>query len=146
VPEGILCVLVHPHLKLETREMRGVLRREVPLIDSVRQSALLAGFLSGCYEGDLERIGRSLSDVLIEPQRERFIPGFQEAKRAALEEGALGFSISGSGPSVFAWTSSRSRAARIQKGVQAALKKHSVESDAWISPVSRSGARVVSGP
>lgn len=101
VPEGIVCILVHPHLQLETRAMRGVLKREVPLVDCVRQSALLAGFISGCYAGDLGRIGKSLSDILIEPQRERFIPGFRAAKRAATEAGALGFSISGSGPERF---------------------------------------------
>jgi homoserine kinase len=144
VPPGIRCVLVHPHLKLETREMRGVLRPEVPLEAFVRQGALLAGFISGCYEGDLARIGRCLADVVIEPQRERFIPGFLDAKRAALEAGALGFSISGSGPSVFAWAAGEEPARDIQTAIRRELRRHRVESDAWISPIRATGAQVVS--
>jgi homoserine kinase len=143
VPPGILCVLVHPHLKLETREMRGVLRREVPLEAFVRQGALLAGFISGCYEGNLERIGRCLADVVIEPQRERFIPGFLDAKRAALEAGALGFSISGSGPSVFAWVAGGEQAREVQAAIRREFRRHRVECDAWISPISATGAHVV---
>ncbi len=143
VPGKIRVVLVHPHQRLDTRESRGVLRREVSLIDHIRQSANLGGFISGCYTGDLELIGESLKDVLIEPQRAALIPGFSSVKRAALEAGALGCSISGSGPSVFAWSSSEGVAEKIKRAMVTAFQAVGLASDSWISPVSPRGARII---
>lgn len=141
VPADIICVLVHPAICVETREARAVLKPEISLKSHVQQSALLAGFLAGCYSSNVSLIGKSLSDILIEPQRAHLIPGFNAVKTAALESGALGCSISGAGPSVFAWTSSRSVAESVRTAMVNEFMKanhHSVE--AWISPVSPKGA------
>jgi homoserine kinase len=142
VPAGVRCVLVHPHMVLATREARAILRPEVPLADVIWQQANLAGFLAGCYTDDLVLIRQSLMDVVIEPQRQALIPGFAEVKRAALEAGALGCSISGAGPTVFAW-SEVDDAAAVQSGMVAAFRRHGLESDAWISAIDAQGARVV---
>jgi homoserine kinase len=143
VPEGLLCVLVRPHLEVETREARKILKSEVPLKDHVRQSSNLAGFLAGCFKGDFGLIRRSLSDVLIEPQRASLIHGFAEAKKAALEAGALGCSISGSGPATFALADSQAAAAAVRDAMVAAYGHAGVITDAWISPISAEGARLV---
>lgn len=144
VPKDVHCILIHPHLSLETRTMREVLSKDLSLAKYVQQSALLAGFISGCYEGNLARIGKCLADTVIEPQRKAFIPGFDAAKDAAMHHGALGFSISGSGPSVFAWAPTTASARAIQRGVQEAFTAHGIQTDAWISPISPKGAHVVS--
>ncbi len=142
VPASVRCVLVHPHMVLATREARAILKPDVPLSDVIWQQANLAGFLAGCYTDDLVLIRQSMMDVVIEPQRQGLIPGFSEVKRAALEAGALGCSISGAGPTVFAW-SEADDAPAVQHGMVAAFRRHGLESDAWISAIDAQGARVV---
>jgi homoserine kinase len=144
VPQGVRCVLVHPHMVLATREARAILRRDVPLSDVIWQQANLAGFLAGCYTDDLPLIRQSLLDVVIEPQRQALIPGFAAVKQAALEAGALGCSISGAGPTVFAWAL-EAEAGAVRSGMVAAFHRHGLDSDAWVSAIDREGARVVDG-
>jgi homoserine kinase len=144
VPEEILTVIIHPRLRLDTRRARGILKADVSLSDHVRQSASLAGFISGCFTNDVEMIRQSLDDFLIEPQRAPLIPGFTEVKAAALQQGALGASISGSGPSVFALVTSEQTAVRVRGAMESAFRAQGLtEVDSWISPVNRQGARIV---
>jgi homoserine kinase len=144
VPEGVVVVLVRPRCRVETRRARGMLKAEVPLASHVRQSALLAGFVAGCYTNDLELVRQSFRDVLIEPQRAPLIPAFTEVRAAALEEGAIGASISGSGPAVFAWTTSNETAERVRAAMVSAFDEHGrVQADSWVSPVGAEGAKVV---
>ena len=144
VPRQILTVLVHPRLRVDTRGARRLLRAGVPLADLVKQTASLAGFVAGCYTDDLELIRQSLRDHVVEPQRATLIPAFAEMKAAALAGGALGASISGSGPTVFAWVASPEAAERVRHSMLRALKEHGgAEADSWVSPVSEQGARVL---
>jgi homoserine kinase len=144
VPEEILTVIIYPRIRLDTRRARAILKADVSLADHVRQSASLAGFISGCFTRDVEMIRQSLDDFLIEPQRAPLIPGFAEVKAAALQQGALGASISGSGPSVFALATSEQTAARVRDAMESAFRAQGVtELDSWISPVNRQGARIV---
>jgi len=144
VPKEILTVLVHPRHRIETRRARDILKTEVTLADHVRQSAHLGGFIAGCYSNDLDLIKESFRDVLIESQRAALIPALAEVKEAALRNGALGASISGSGPSVFAWATSSQTASKVRDAMlQAYQTKGLAEVDSWISPVSTQGARIV---
>lgn len=144
VPEKILTVLAHPHGRIDTRAARKMLRAEVPLANHVRQSASLAGFVAACYTNDYELLGESLRDVIIEPQRAPLIRGFAEVKSAAMEAGALGASISGSGPTVFALVTSEETAERVRRAMVTAFAEHgAAEADSWISPVSTRGARTI---
>jgi homoserine kinase len=142
VPDCIRCVLVHPHMVLPTREARAILSKTVPLSDVIWQQANLAGFLAGCFSSDLALIRESLLDVVIEPQRQVLIPGFADVKQAALQAGALGGSISGAGPTVFAWAEEGSAEAA-RAAMVAAFARHGLETDSWVSPIDREGARVV---
>jgi len=142
VPGEVRCVLVHPHMVLATREARAVLSPTVGLSDVIWQQANLAGFLAGCFTNDLALIRESLLDVVIEPQRQKLIPGFGDVKQAALDAGALGCSISGAGPTVFAWAL-EPQAERIRAGMVDAFRRHGLESDSWVSTIDTAGARVV---
>lgn len=142
VPESVRCVLVHPHMVLATREARAILGKSVALSDVIWQQANLAGFLAGCYTSDLPLIRESLLDVVIEPQRQVLIPGFVAVKQAALAAGALGGSISGAGPTVFAWAEQQD-AENVRAEMVAAFRAHGLESDSWVSSIDREGARVV---
>jgi homoserine kinase len=143
VPDAIRCVLVHPHMVLETRAARAILKNSVELSDVIWQTANLAGFLAGCYTSDLPLIRESLLDVIVEPQRQALIPGFSDVKQAGLAAGALGGSISGAGPTVFAW-SEAGDAERVRAAMVAAFASHGLESDSWVSALDPEGARVVS--
>jgi len=142
VPATLRCVLVHPHLRLDTCRARGVLSPTLSLADHVRQSGHLAGVLAACFRGDPGSLGRHLKDVIVEPQRAALVPGFDRVQAAALEAGALGVSLSGSGPSVFAWTDGDAPAERVREAMTAAFAGAGLETDAWISPVGAPGARL----
>jgi homoserine kinase len=143
VPEEIHAVIVHPHLQVSTKEARAILSRTVNMSDFVWQTANLAGFISGCYTNDLDLIKTSMVDVVIEKQRQVLIPGFAEVRAAALKEGALGCSISGAGPTVFALCLEK-QARAVRNAMVQAFAAHNIEADKWIVPVQSGGAHVVS--
>ncbi|HEU4556366.1 MAG TPA: homoserine kinase [Longimicrobium sp.] len=141
-PAALRCVLVLPELSLNTRDARAVLPGQVPLHDLIHQCANLAGVVAGCFAGDLALIGRSLRDCVVEPHRARLIPGFHEVQAAAMDAGALGCSISGAGPSMFAWCAEDEVAARACGAMVAAFERNGVRSRGWVSPVDGPGARL----
>ncbi len=141
VPAGIACVLVHPQIEIKTRDARRMLLPKVDLGDHVRQTMAISGFVAGCYRGDLEMIGRCLRDFVIEPQRQGLVPGFRGVQTAAMDAGALGCSLSGSGPSIFAWCAEPDAAA-VRTGMLGGFSKEGVECDAWVSAVDAPGARI----
>jgi homoserine kinase len=142
IPAGIRAVIVHPHMFLATASARAILKQSVELSDFVWQTAHLAGFISGCYTDDLDMIRASFEDVVIEPQRAALIPGFQDVRRAAMDAGALGCSISGAGPAMFAW-SLESHAIAVQAAMRGAFARHALASDCWVVDVRSAGARLV---
>jgi len=142
VPAAIRAVIVHPHMFLATARARAILKGSVELSDFVWQTANLAGFISGCYTNDLDMIRASLEDVVIEPQRQALIPGFQEVRRAAMEAGALGCSISGAGPTMFAWAR-ESNAVAVRSAMSREFERKSIQLDEWIVAIESAGARVI---
>lgn len=143
VPAGVRAIIVHPHMFLSTKAARAILKRTVDLSDFVWQTANLAGFISGCYTDDLDLIRESLQDVVIEPQREKLIPGCQDVRRRAIEAGALGCSISGAGPTMFAWAT-EDRAQAVRDAMREAFSRHATQVDDWIVEIRADrGARVI---
>ena len=142
VPEGIRAVLVHPHMRLSTRSARAILRGSVPLADFVWQTAHLAGFISACYTQDLELLRESFEDVVIEPQRAALIPGFGAVRQAAISAGALGCSIAGAGPTLFAWCL-EPHALAVREAMIMEFAHHDLPCDHWTTPIDPVGARVV---
>lgn len=142
VPTSLRCVLAHPHMHLGTREARAILKTDVTRSDFVWQTANLAGFISGCYSNDLDMIRDSFNDVIIEPQRHSLIPGFKDVQHGAMSAGALGCSISGAGPTVFAWAEIQ-HAQAVRSAMVAAFAAHGLSADHWISAIETHGARVL---
>lgn len=142
VPDDLWCALAHPHFVLETRRARAALAGAYELKDFVAQSEGLALVLAGCYGSDFDLIRRGFRDVLVEPRRAPLVPGFAGVKSAALEAGALGASISGAGPSVFAWCAGRAVAERAARAMQSAFRAAELESDVFVSPVAAPGATI----
>jgi len=144
-PDWLHCAVVHPEQVLETRRAREVLADPCPLPLVVRQNAHLALFLTGLQRGDAGLIRAGLHDLLVEPRRAPLVPGFAAVKAAALDCGALGSSLSGAGPSVFAWFESRAAAEAAAPAMRAAFAEAGFASQAWVSPVAGPRADLLEG-
>lgn len=140
IPTGLHIVVIYPFVEILTRESRGILKPTVSLKDCIEQNGNLAAFIAGMYTSDYDLIGRSLRDIIIEPQRAHLIPNFYEIKEMALKEGALGFSISGAGPSMFAMCQDSLSAETIGAKAQEILNKVKVESTIYLSGINHEGA------
>jgi homoserine kinase len=146
VPSGLACSVLHPHLEIETGHARQVLGDTIPLCDGVRQWANVGALVAGLFRGDLALVSRALEDHVAEPRRAHLVPGFGSVKQAALSAGALGCSLSGSGPSVFALCASLEQAEAAGAAMRAAFAAAAdVDADVWTSLVGQEGARVVTG-
>ena len=145
VPDGLACAVLHPHVEVETGVARKLLGDHVPLKDATKQWANLGALVAALYTSDLALLSRSLVDVIAEPKRASLVPALAEIKAAAASAGALGCSLSGSGPSVFALAPSLDVAGAAGAAMKRVFDAASdVGSDLWVCPVGRSGARVVS--
>jgi homoserine kinase len=143
VPADLWTVVVHPDFVLETKRARAALAVDYRIGEFVKQSEHLAGLMLGLYQNDLGLIQANLRDVLVEPRRAPLIPGFADVKDAALAAGALGASISGAGPSVFAWLRSKIAAAAAGEAMVAAFASHGLLARAYVAPLEGRGARVL---
>ncbi|GAB1407914.1 homoserine kinase [Thermomonas brevis] len=143
VPAAWHAAVVHPHAVLETRRAREALAGSYALGEFVAQSANLAQVLLGCERGDAALVRAGLSDVLVEPRRAPLIAGFDAVKHAALDSGAMGASISGAGPSVFAWCEDATAATRASEAMAAAFAAVGFDSDRFVTPIAAPAARVL---
>jgi len=142
-PSDLYCVVIYPHIEVKTSDARRVLKRDFPLNVVTRQSANTAALTAGLLLGDYSLIGRSMNDLLAEPRRTMLIPGFTVAKKAALERGAIGCGISGSGPSVFAFSSDKKQTEIIADAMQQAFHEAGLNSDRIISSLNAPGAKII---
>lgn len=142
-PEKLYATIIHPHVEVKTQDARNILRKEVSLTKATQQWGNLAGLMVGLMKSDYALISRSLEDVIVEPVRSLLIPGFNEAKKVALDAGALGASISGSGPSIFALSDNEETAQKIGKAMKEVYQKWEIDSDLYISKVSQQGPRII---
>ncbi|MFM8448550.1 MAG: homoserine kinase [Haliscomenobacter sp.] len=142
-PACLHATVIYPEVEVLTREARSILQREVSLPKVIQQSGNLGAFIVGLFREDTQLIGRALEDVIIEPQRAILIPHFYAVKDAALSAGALGCSISGAGPSIFALSTDSETAEAIGQSMQQIFRKAGIASHLFISPINQEGAVVL---
>jgi homoserine kinase len=144
VPNGLTAVVVHPDLEIETSKARALLGDRVALADAVQQWANLGAFVDALHRADLALLSRSLEDTIAEPRRAALVPGLAAIKAAAVRAGALGCSLSGSGPSLFALCADAVGASRVADAMTAAVRAH-IRGDpqTYVSPISPRGARII---
>jgi homoserine kinase len=143
IPKDLVATVVHPHIEIRTEDARSILKKSIPLRDAIVQWGNIGGLLTGLMLKDYGLIGRSLHDVIIEPVRSLLIPEFDNIKKASLEKGALGCSISGSGPSIFALSTSFATAAQIADAMRQTLAQVKIESDIYLSPINEVGPKIL---
>ncbi len=141
VPAGLRLVLAHPDYAFSTRKARAVLPASVSREDAMYQAAQVAAMVAAAYSGDLALFGRAIDDRIAEPSRGPLLPGFVEAKRAALEAGALGCSISGSGPTGFAVVESEAAGEAVAEAMVAAYRSQGIGASARVTSADLIGAR-----
>ena len=143
-PECLSAAIVHPQIEVRTEDARAILRKEVLLKDAIQQWGNTAGLIAGLMKNDIGLIGRSLNDVIIEPIRSILIPGFKEVKEAALAAGALGCSISGSGPSIFTLNDSIETSEKVAEAMKNTFEAIGIPTFSYVSKINIDGVKAFS--
>ena len=142
VPAELRVVAIHPQVAVKTKDARAVLPEEILLKDAVTQWANVGGLVAGLYTENYEVIGNSLVDIIVEPHRKKLIPFFDEVKQAAIENGALGAGISGSGPTIFALCKGDAIAEKVSRAIESTYKKTGIEFHIYNSKIINNGVTV----
>ncbi len=144
VPKGWYVAVCHPHLALSTKEARQAVPSEVTLRKLGINASNAAAVVAAVAKHDIDLFGRAImSDVVVEPVRGAMIKGYQEVKDAALVAGAVGVSISGAGPSMFAVAGTKVRAEKVAEAMAAAWKESGIEVDKYVCDFGAEGARII---
>lgn len=143
-PSELYATVIHPKIELKTSDSRAVLKKNIMLEKAIEQWGNLAALVSGLHTNDYDLIGRSLVDVVVEPHRSDLIPGFSELKNAAINTGALGSGISGSGPSIFALSKGEQTAIKVGEAMKQAFLKYNIEFEIHVSQINPKGIHIIS--
>jgi homoserine kinase len=139
----LFVTIVHPQIEVKTSDARSILQQKVLLKDAIRQWGNIAGLVAGFMQNDLDLIGRSLEDVIIEPVRSILIPGFDEVKMKCKEAGALGGGISGSGPSLFMLSRDEATAIKVQTVMQEIYNQIGLEYHTYVTTINKTGVKII---
>ena len=135
--------VVHPQIEVRTSDARQILRKQVLLKDAIRQWGNIAGLVAGFIQQDLDLIGRSLEDVIIEPVRSMLIPGFDAVKQCCKEAGALGGGISGSGPSIFMLSKDKTTALAVEDIMKNIYQRIGLDHHTYVTTINQQGVKVI---
>lgn len=135
--------VVHPQIEVKTADARQILRKEVLLKDAIKQWGNIAGLVAGFIKNDLDLIGRSLEDVIIEPVRSILIPGFDEVKHGSKEAGAMGGGISGSGPSIFMLSKEKDTALAVENLMKETYERIGIPYHTYVTKINQQGVTVM---
>ena len=144
-PDDLFCTLFHPLVEIRTRDARDILKKTLSLDKAIKQWGNVAGLITGLFQHDYDLISRSMEDVVAEPVRSLLIPDYDKLKDAAINAGALGCGISGSGPSVFALSRGEVKAHKIKEMMIDAYQNTSIDFHAYVSKIATEGAKIISG-
>lgn len=142
-PSELYATVIHPQIELKTSEMRAVLQPMVSLKSAITQWGNVAGLVAGLYTSDYNLIGRSLHDDIVEPLRGKFIPHFNQVKQAALDHGALGSGISGSGPSIFALSKGIDNARKVAEAMRVIFDGTEIPYEIHVSKINSEGVKII---
>ena len=143
VPDNLFCTVIHPQIEIRTESSRKILRKQIPLEKAVTQWGNVAGTISALYQEDFELLKRSFNDVIVVPDRSQLIPYYQDLQQVAMDSDAIGCSISGSGPSIFALSSDSETARKIGSNMSAVLTDVKIGHDIYISKINTQGPKVI---
>ena len=140
-PSDIFAVVIHPQIEIKTADARKILPEHISLKNAITQWSNVGSLIHGLHTNDYDLISRSLKDVVVEPFRSQLIPGFESIKKAALENGALGTGISGSGPSVFSLCKSEATAIKVEKAIRETYQNQNIPFEIYVSTINLDGIK-----
>ena len=140
----LFVTIVHPQIEVRTSDARQILRQQVLLKDAIKQWGNIAGLVTGFLKNDVDLIGRSLEDVIIEPVRSILIPGFDEVKNKCKEAGALGGGISGSGPSMFMLSKDKKTAEAVETVMKEVYERIGIDYNTYVTTINKKGVEIMS--
>jgi homoserine kinase len=142
-PSELYATLIHPQIEIKTSDARKILPKQVSLKDATTQWANVGSLIHALHTSDYKLIHRSLQDIIVEPHRKQLIPYFDDVKFAALEAGALGCAISGSGPSIFALSQGKETALKVENAMHMVYLKTSIEFNTFVSDINIQGIKIL---
>jgi len=142
-PKDLYAVIVHPQVEIKTSEARAMLPNNVPLIDAIIQWANVGSLVHALHTSDYGLLQRSLQDIIIEPYRKRLIPHFSQVKSKAMNAGALGCAISGSGPSIFALAHGLESARKIEIAMKKVYGNTQIDLETYVSKINAEGIKIL---
>jgi homoserine kinase len=142
-PPNLFCTIIHPHVEVQTKDARDILRKKILMSDAIIQWGNVGGLIAGLMSADYGLIGRSMQDVIVEPIRSILIPGFNDVKAAGLDAGALGCGISGSGPSIFALSTKEATAQKVGKAMTKVFDSLQIGSEVYVSKINNAGPQIL---
>jgi len=142
-PPELRVVVLHPLIEVKTKDARALIKLNVSLQKAVSQWGNLGAFVSALYTEDYELLGRSLKDEIIEPVRSILIPFFDDLKEISIKKGALGFGISGSGPSVYAMCKGQKSAEKVKEAMQLFYQEKGIDFDLHLSKINTDGIKIL---
>ena len=143
-PDALHAVIVHPQIEIKTADSRAVLPKTIPLSDAISQWSNVGSLVHALHTSDYNLIGKSLKDVVIEPYRSKLIPKFNNLRKISLESGALGCSISGSGPSIFSLCKGLENAKKVENNQRIFMAKTDIPFETHVSIVNKKGIKILS--
>ena len=142
-PDELYAVILHPQIEIKTAEARAILPKSIPMQNAIEQWSNLGSLIHALHTNDYELIRRSLRDVVVEPYRSQLIPHFEDVKKEANSHDALGFGISGSGPSMFALTKGKNKAHNVEKAMREVYDNSGIEFQTYISKINKEGIQII---
>lgn len=143
IPKELSAVILHPKIELKTIHAREIIKKNVTMEKAIQQWGNLGAFVSALFNEDYDLMTRSLKDVIVEPMRSLLIPEFESLKQASIDAGALGFGISGSGPSVFALTKGIDSAEKVSKALDQIISSIGIDYDFHLSKINEQGIKIL---
>ncbi len=142
-PSELYATVIHPQIEIKTSDSRKILKTNITLQDGIKQWGNVGGLIAGLFTEDYALIGRSLIDHIVEPIRSILIPGFDAVKSEAMSAGALGCGISGSGPSIFAFSKGEDIANEVGQSMKEVYKDIGIDYDVHVSNINRKGIKIL---
>ncbi len=142
-PSELYATVIHPQIEIKTSDSRKILKTNITLAEGIKQWGNVGGLVAGLFQEDYELIGRSLVDYIVEPIRSILIPGFDEVKTSAIKAGALGCGISGSGPSIFAFSKGEETAKKVAESMKKVYRKIGIDYDIHVSKINTKGIKQI---
>jgi homoserine kinase len=142
-PKDVFAVIIHPQIEIKTSESRAILPKQIPLQDAITQWSNVGSLVHALHTSDYELLSRSLTDVVVEPHRSQLIPHFDSVKQTALDNGALGCGISGSGPSIFSLCCGNENAQKVAKAITNIYSETGIPFEVYVSEINTKGIKIL---